>query len=173
MLSKDLHPPKALSPMRTTLSGIVMLSKDLHPPKALSPMLVTLSGIAYDFAFCILNAISLSLFLLNSTAFSHIKYGDLLIRFPFQPENGFPFISTTDAGIVILVKEEHPLNALSPMLVTLSGIVMLSNDEHNQKAQSPILVTLLGMFMFVNEKHHKKSPIADTRHAAGNVYARQ
>ena len=40
------------------------------------------------------------------------------------------FLSVNFAGIVMLVREEQPSNAPSPMLVTLSGIVMLVREVH-------------------------------------------
>ena len=47
----------------------------------------------------------------------------------------------TLSGIVMLVKDEQSMKALSPMFVTLSGIVMLVKELHPKKALSPILVT--------------------------------
>ena len=46
-----------------------------------------------------------------------------------QPENE-PSISVRLEGIEMLVKEELPANAPSPMLVTLLGIVILVRPEH-------------------------------------------
>ena len=107
MFVSDLHPEKALSPMLVTLSGIVILVSESQSSKAQSPILVTLSGITYDVAPCRRNAISLSLPLLYSTPSSYVKYGDLLISSPFQSENGFPLITLTEGGIVMLAKKSH------------------------------------------------------------------
>ena len=51
----------------------------------------------------------------------------------------------------MLVKEEQPMKAYSPMLVTLFGIVMLVKDSQPAKAASPMLVTLSGIVTFVNQ----------------------
>ena len=42
----------------------------------------------------------------------------------------------------MLVKEEHPLKAQSPIEVTPLGISMLVNEEQLEKAKSPIEVSL-------------------------------
>ena len=62
----------------------------------------------------------------------------------------------TLSGITRLLKEEHFLNALSPMLVTLSGITRLLKEEQPSKALFPMLVTLSGItydifFVSLNE----------------------
>ncbi len=49
----------------------------------------------------------------------------------------------TLSGIVMLVKEEQPEKAPSPMLLTLFGIVMLFRDLQPAKALLPILLTSL------------------------------
>ena len=86
-------------------------------------MLDTPLGITYEVVFCRLNAMILFLPLLNSTPSSYVKYGDLLISSPsqpqisspFQPQNGFPRISFTDAGIMMLVNNLHSPKASSQM----------------------------------------------------------
>ena len=49
----------------------------------------------------------------------------------------------------MFVSPVHPLNALSPMVVTLSGILILDNPVHPLNALFPIVVTLLGMAYLV------------------------
>ena len=51
----------------------------------------------------------------------------------------------------MLVSEEHPEKARSPIFVTLFGILMLVSDSQPQKAPSSIFVTLFGILMLVSE----------------------
>ena len=37
-------------------------------------------------------------------------------------------------GMVMLVRESHPLNAEAPMVVTLLGMVMLVREPHQENA---------------------------------------
>ena len=61
------------------------------------------------------------------------------------------------------VKEEHPLNAFHPIVVTLFGIVMDVKEEHPENVHSPIIVTLFGIVIDVKEEHpeNANSPIAE------------
>jgi hypothetical protein len=43
--------------------------------------------------------------------------------------------------MVMAAREEHPLKAPSPIVVTPSGIVMAAREEHRKKASAPIVVT--------------------------------
>ena len=51
----------------------------------------------------------------------------------------------TLSGMLMQVRESHPLKVLFPMLVTLSGMLMLVREWQFEKACFPILFTLLGM----------------------------
>ena len=51
----------------------------------------------------------------------------------------------------MLVNDEQPENALSPIEVTLSGIVTLVNDEH--PLNPPIEVTPSGITTLVSDEH--------------------
>ena len=51
--------------------------------------------------------------------------------------------------MVMLVSEEQPSKALSPIDVTESGMVMLVSEEQPRKAWPPIDVTESGMVMSV------------------------
>ena len=42
-------------------------------------------------------------------------------------------------GITRLFKDQHPQNAISPILVTLSGITILRKEEQPQNALSQII----------------------------------
>ena len=55
----------------------------------------------------------------------------------------------TEFGMVMLVRPEHPENALLPMLVTEFGIVMLIKPEQPENAYS-MLVTVLGIKEFIH-----------------------
>ena len=84
-------------------------------------------------------------------------------------------------GIVMLVRDVHPLKVLSPIdavledsftflskgqaskaefpiFVTLSGIVMLVRESHLANAYPSIWVTLFGIEMFVSDEHPEKAP---------------
>ena len=58
----------------------------------------------------------------------------------FKQLNASLPILVTEAGIVTIVKPEHPLNALAPTLVTDDGIVIVVRLEQPVKALSAILV---------------------------------
>ena len=59
------------------------------------------------------------------------------------------------------VKERHPRNAPSPIVVTLFGIVMDVKEEQEENAPSSIVVTPSGIVMDVKEEHPENaiSPI--------------
>ena len=59
--------------------------------------------------------------------------------------------------MLMLVRDSHPENTLSPILVTLSGMLMLVSDSHQLNARSPMLVTLSGMLMLVRDSHLKNA----------------
>ena len=59
----------------------------------------------------------------------------------------------TLSGMLMLVSDLHPENALFPMLVTLFGILTLAREEQSSNAVYPMLVTLFGMLMLVNDLH--------------------
>ena len=55
------------------------------------------------------------------------------------------------ASHVIEAREEQPLKAHSPMLVTLLGIVIEVREEQSAKATSPMLVTLFEIVIEVRD----------------------
>ena len=55
----------------------------------------------------------------------------------------------TLSGMLMQVRESHPLKVLFPMLVTLSGMLMLVREWQFEKAYFPILFTLL-QYVFAN-----------------------
>ena len=61
-------------------------------------------------------------------------------------------------------REEHPLKAQLPIVVTPSGMVMAVREEHLLKAPSPIDVNPSGIVMDMREEHSLKaySPIVVT-----------
>ena len=61
----------------------------------------------------------------------------------------------------MLVKERHPKNAQSPILVTPSRMAMLVKEPHPKNAQSPILVTPSGMAMLVKEVQKQNVLLVD------------
>ena len=67
----------------------------------------------------------------------------------------------TPSGIVTLVREVQPSNALSPMLVTPSGIVTLVREVQSENVLQPIHVTPSGIVTLVREVQPKnaRSPI--------------
>ena len=74
-----------------------------------------------------------------------------------HPENATSPIVVTLFGIVMDVKEEHPENAPLPNSVTLFVIVIEVKEEHPLNALFPIIVTLFGMVMVVKEEHSRNA----------------
>ena len=62
-----------------------------------------------------------------------------------QPLNAQSPILVTLSGMTIVCKEEQPLNALSPILVTHSGITIDCKREQSSNIRASITVTLSGM----------------------------
>ena len=56
----------------------------------------------------------------------------------------------TESGIEIEVREEQPVKAHLPILVTETGMVIEVRDEQPRKAESPILVTEEGITLFLH-----------------------
>ena len=75
--------------------------------------------------------------------------GMLMLVSDEQPENAMSPMLVTPSGITILVSDEQPENAMSPMLVTPSGITILVSDEQPENALLPMLVTSLGITVFL------------------------
>ena len=111
--------------MLVTLLGIVTDVRPEQELKASLPMLVTLLGMVVDWnpAIRVLEAFSI-----------------MALQFSRESYIVLPLSTTME------VREEQPLNAKLPMLVTLLGIVMDVRPEH-LKASLPMLVTLLGIVM--------------------------
>ena len=70
-------------------------------------------------------------------------------------------------GKVILVNDEQPQKAPSPILFTPTGIVISVKDLHPEKALSPILVTPLGIVILVKEDAWYLQPVI-TQYFASN-----
>jgi hypothetical protein len=91
---------------------MVTLVNAVHSPNAQEPIVVTSVGIVYDVpdlpAGYTNNVVPVSS---NNTPSTLMK---------------LEFASST----IISAKEEHPMNATSPMLATLAGIVTLVKEEH-------------------------------------------
>ena len=75
----------------------------------------------------------------------------------------------TDAGIVILVSEEHPRKAPSPISVRLFGRMTLVREEQLQKTLSSILITPSGMEKVVSFPHPQKAHLSMFFTLAGMV----
>ena len=111
MLVSDEHPSNAQPPIDVTPLGILLVSS----PATSLP--VDVSIIHPDsFLKCVFSVVML-----------------ILLMGIFV--NGLSLMLVTLLGIVMLVSDEHPLNAELPIDVTLSGIVMLVSDEHPLNAQ--------------------------------------
>ena len=95
-------------------------------------MLVTLSGIIVLLhpAMSVLDAFSIMAF---------APFADVYTLLPS---------STT-----MLVRSEHPLITLHPMLVTPLGMVIFVRPEQPEKARSSMLITPSGMVMVVRPEH--------------------
>ena len=74
----------------------------------------------------------------------------------------------TESGIMILVNEEQPQKALSPIVVTELGIVMLANEKQSKKALSSIFVTESGIMIPVNEEQPEYLQPIITQYFIGN-----
>ena len=61
-------------------------------------------------------------------------------------------IEVTESGIVMVVREEHPSKARSPIDVTDLGMVIEVREEQSEKAREPIIVTESGMVMDLREE---------------------
>ena len=72
----------------------------------------------------------------------------------------------TESGIMILVNEEQPQKALSPIVVTELGIVM--NEKQSKKALSSIFVTESGIMIPVNEEQPEYLQPIITQYFIGN-----
>ena len=111
ILSNELHPSNAPTPISVTLSGISMLSKELHSRNAPTPISVTLLGITNATLLCFIGKRMIDVIFLSYNIPSTDLYTELFLE-TFIPSN-----------------EQHLPNALLPISVTLSGMSMLFNDE--------------------------------------------
>ena len=139
MLSKELQPSKALFEMNVNDSGRVMLAKELHPAKAPNPMAVTDSGIAMLARDAQCRKAQSSMAVTDS--------GIVMSAKELHPSKARPPITVTDSGKVMSAKEVHPSKARPPMAVTDSGRLMLAKDLQFAKAPSPMAVTDSGIVM--------------------------
>ena len=114
--------------MVVTLLPILTVSKLVQEENALSPMLVTVSPI-----------VTFSILLLE--AGKYVGTNPLAV----EPTSGVLITS--------LVIAEHPVNTLSPMLVTLLPILTVSKLVQDRNAPPPMFVTLSGILTVSKLEH--------------------
>ena len=122
--------------MLVTLLGITMEVRPEQPEKAFSPMFVTLLGMVVDWhpTIRVLEAVSI-----------------MALQFSRESYIVLPLSTTME------VREEQPMNAQSPMLVTELGMVMEVREEQSWNDNPPMLVTLLGIMMEVKPEQSLKA----------------
>lgn len=86
-----------------------------------------------------------------------------------HPVNALSPILVTELGIITDVSEEQPSNALLPMLATEFGITTDVKEKHLRNALLPMLVTELGISADVSEVQPSFVAYVDNQYATLNM----
>ena len=120
---KEVQNSKAPVPKTPTPSGTVTLFKEVQPEKA--PSLMNRP-------------------IFPSSILMVIFSGNSMCSKEVQPEKDLaPMVSMLSPKVTLFM-EVHILKAQFPISATLSGMTMLSREEHSLNAHSPIYVRLWG-----------------------------
>lgn len=158
--SREVHPLKAFFPIKVTEDGIVICVSDLHFSKELSPIDFKDDGsiisendeqfekqllpiVVTEFANSILILILEDIFnfLINGKSeklmFSIDEKIIVISSSDEQLERKSNFIDFKENGIVILLRDVHPLKILLPIVFKDNGNFISDNDEQFKKQLFP------------------------------------
>ena len=141
---KEEHPSKAKSPIVVTLFGMMMEVKEEHPQNAPFLIVVTLFGMVIEVREEHLKNASSPIVVIPSeimtflTSLFDSSHGLAKESLKFiispSPVKVISHVSLSNfqsiVPIVPDVKEEHPANAHTPIVVTLFGMMMEVKEEH-------------------------------------------